>query len=240
MKKKISVIVPCFNEEENLIPLVKRIEKVLQYNKIKGEIILVNDGSTDDTQKIIENLKKKYSDVKAVSHKKNRGIVASWKTGLELSKGDYILIIDADLQYQPDNIPRLYKKITEHNLINKKCIVQGYRKITNKRKTIRYFLSKLLCFILNILFSMNLKDNKSGFLICKRSIFKDILNYKYRYNYFQHFIMVAANKKDYKIIQIPVKFEERCAGKAFISPLPIKFVLKTIVDFPKAYIEFKK
>lgn len=239
MKKTVSIIVPCFNEEENIEPLAGKITEVLDENKIISEVILVDDGSTDGTKRIIKKVMRKYTNIKGISHEKNRGIVAGWKTGLRLSKGDYIVVIDADLQYSPKDIVKLYKMITAPALINKKCVVQGYRENIEKKLFFRYGLSKSLSYILNSLFSMSLKDNKSGFLICKKEAFQDILSYKYKYNYFQHFIMVSAHKKGYKIVQIPVDFAERKKGKPFISSIPLGFIIKTIVDLPKAYIEFK-
>jgi len=239
MKIELSVIAPCLNEAGNITPLVERINKALNKAKITGEIILINDGSSDDTLKVMKKVGAKfnfkYRNVIIIDHKINKGIVESWKSGLNKARGKYVVTIDSDLQYLPEDIPKLYKEIKDSEF----DLVQGYRTKDEERNFIRDFLSISLSFILNKIFSMNLRDIKSGFIIYKRGIFEDILNYKKNYSLFQHFITVAAHWKGYKIKQIPVIFAKRTYGKSFIKAVPVSFIIKLLRDIPKAVFEYR-
>ena len=232
---EVSVIAPCLNEEENIEPLVKRINKALNKARINGEIILINDGSKDDTLSILKKVKSKTKNLIIINHNKNKGIVEAWKSGLRKATGRYVITTDSDLQYLPEDIPRLYKKIKG----SKFDLVQGRREKDEEKNFIRDSLSVSLSFILNRIFSMKLKDIKSGFIIYKRKVFKDILDYKKNYNLFQHFVTVAAHWKGYKIKQIPVKFAKRKHGKSFINAVPVKFIVKILLDIPKAISEYR-
>ncbi|PYQ13041.1 MAG: hypothetical protein DMH00_05095, partial [Acidobacteria bacterium] len=105
----LSVIVPCFNEEKNLPLLVNRTNRALGNAAIPGEVVLVNDGSRDGTGAVIDLLAKQFQNVRAVHHASNRGIVEGWRSGLAASSGEWVLTTDADLQYAPEDIPRLYE-----------------------------------------------------------------------------------------------------------------------------------
>jgi phenylacetate-CoA ligase len=232
---ELSVIVPCYNEEHNIPELVERIQKVFKKRDITGEIILVNDGSQDNTHSVIDAQSKKYNNVIAVHHIQNKGIAEAWKSGLKNSTGELVCIIDADLQYQPEDIYRLYREIKFYNV----DIVQGYRSHIGRLKDSRFILSKGLNFLLNILMDMKAKDNKSGFIICAREVLEDILRYKYKYRYFQTFITVAAKAKGYMIKEIEVLFESRILGKSFMSLFPVKVIFWCLIDIIKAFFEFR-
>lgn len=234
MGVKLSIIVPCYNEEKNLVPLLKRLEDTLKKIGSLYEIILIDDGSQDNTKEVIKRLSKENKNIIPKFHEKNLGIVGAWKTGLQLSSGEYIVTIDADLQYRPEDIELLYKEMENGDF----DLVQGWRAFHVKQNYFRGFLSKYFSLLLNFLFSMNLNDIKSGFIIYKRACFDDILSYKYNYYYFQHFITISAYYKGYKIKQIPITFDKRYYGESFIK-IPLLFSMKALLDLPKALIEFR-
>jgi phenylacetate-CoA ligase len=101
-KIDLSVIAPCFNEEDNVPLLVSRLLAVFHRRDIAGEIVLVNDASTDATGTIIDSLARRHREVLPVHHEKNRGLSAGWDTGLAASNGAYVCFIDADLQNPPE------------------------------------------------------------------------------------------------------------------------------------------
>ena len=103
---KISIIIPCYNEEKTLKIIV---EKVLKFNEISKEIIIVDDCSTDNSKKIIEELKIKYNEIKSIFSDKNTGKGGALKKGFEMAEGDIVLIQDADLEYDPKDYPALVK-----------------------------------------------------------------------------------------------------------------------------------
>lgn len=230
----LSVVVPCFNEEANLANLVQRIHETMTMAGIATEIVLVDDCSRDKTRQIIEGLSRAHPFVVGVFHEKNQGIAGGWRSGLAASHGAAIAIMDADLQYAPEDLPRLYR-IWQRE---KPDVVQGWRIAHNFKATYRYLLSLGFSFMLNKLFGTKLKDIKSGFLCTSREIFKEMLETKYTYVFPQHFIVINAAAKGYSIRQEPVLFWNREAGESFIHS-PFRFGLRSLLDLPHAFVEFR-
>ena len=119
----ISVIVPLFNEEESLPELHAWIQRVMNANGFSYEIIFVNDGSTDNSWGIIEELHRKDEHVHGIKFRRNYGKSPALYCGFKAAKGDVVITMDADLQDSPDEIPRLYQMITE----DKFDLVSGYK-----------------------------------------------------------------------------------------------------------------
>jgi glycosyltransferase involved in cell wall biosynthesis len=109
----LSIVIPLFNEDESLPELTDWIAKVMDRESYTYEIIFVNDGSTDDSWKVIEELHSKNSHVKAISFRKNQGKSAGLNQGFKAASGDVVITMDADLQDSPEEIPELYRMITE-------------------------------------------------------------------------------------------------------------------------------
>jgi phenylacetate-CoA ligase len=232
---ELSVIAPCLNEAHNLPELVERLQKAFSKEHIKGEIVLVNDGSQDNTGPVITALASQYPNLKPCHHEKNQGVVAAWKTGLTASHGEYICLIDADLQYLPEDVRRLYREIKYTHA----DMVQGYRSSIGLLRDSQLLLSKGFNFILNTAFGMHQKDNKSGFVLCRREVLDDVLRFRYKYHYFQSFITVAAKTKGYSIREIETLFQSRLLGKSFMSRFPVKVVFFCIHDVIKAFFEYR-
>ncbi|RKX96329.1 MAG: hypothetical protein DRP84_01430 [Spirochaetes bacterium] len=229
----LSVIVPCYNEEDNIQPFVLKILEVLNQYSIKGEIILINDGSADKTEDIIERLSREFDNVLKINHQVNLGITESWYSGLVKSNGQYVVTIDADFQYNPNDINILYSEIIKGD-----CdLVQGWRREYKDNKAIRKLLSRALSGILNGLFFLKINDIKSGFVIYKRNVFFDILGERKKYFTFQHFFIICAVKKGYVLKQVPIEFSPRLHGKSFIKN-PLFFSCKVILDMPRALLNF--
>lgn len=233
---ELSIIIPCLNEQDNLWELARRILKVFKAKKIIGEIIFINDGSTDSTIEVLREIKQKYKEISLVNNKKNLGIATSCKLGLEKAEGKYVCLIDADLQYQPEDIYRLYREIkwTAADL------VQGARTHIGRQDKLRFFLSVVLNFFLNTLFGMNSKDNKSVFITCRKEVLVDILgtNWRFKYKYFLTYITIVAKTKGYSIREIEVLFEKRMAGESFMEKALLKVIIFVLLDTVKAFIEF--
>ena len=109
----ISVIVPLYNEEESLPELFAWIKRVMEANHFTYEVIFVNDGSTDHSWKVIEKLQKESEAVKGIKFRRNYGKSPALFCGFEKAEGDVVITMDADLQDSPDEIPELYRMITE-------------------------------------------------------------------------------------------------------------------------------
>ena len=119
----ISVIIPLFNEEESLPELHAWIERVMKANDFTYEVIFINDGSTDKSWDVIEQLSKKSENVKGIKFRRNYGKSPALFCGFKQAKGDVVITMDADLQDSPDEIPGLYKMITEDGY----DLVSGYK-----------------------------------------------------------------------------------------------------------------
>ena len=119
----ISVVVPLYNEEESLPELYRWIEKVMKANGFSFEVIFVNDGSTDNSWQVIEDMSKQSENVKGIKFRRNYGKSPALYCGFKEAQGDVVITMDADLQDSPDEIPGLYKMITEDGY----DLVSGYK-----------------------------------------------------------------------------------------------------------------
>ena len=236
MSVELSVVVPCFNEEFNVEELARRVLGVFEVGGFPGELVLVDDGSTDGTRAAIQSLEARYPGVVVGQfHAKNAGIAAGWRTGTAAARGRLVAIIDADLQYQPEDLLRMRRELVEHSL----DIVQGWRSSVGREKDKRYYLSRGLNAMLNATFGMSLKDNKSGFVVCAKEVMEDLLTYKGSYYYWQSFIMVAAHAKGYSYKEIEILFEHRRQGQSFLDKTAYRAVARSFVDLPKAAWEYR-
>ncbi len=246
---ELSVIVPCLNESANLPELVRRMGEVFRVGNflpaadsgagaaqaVRAELILVDDGSTDGSIELMRDLAARHPFVRPQFHPRNRGIAAAWRTGAEAALGQHVCIIDADLQYQPEDILRLRRELLWSN-----CdIVQGFRSAVGREKDPRYYYSRGLNVLLNGLFDMRLADNKSGFVLCSREVFLDLLDYRGHYAYWQTFIMVAAHAKGYTYKEIETLFESRKAGVSFLASHPLRPVVRTLADLGRGFVEYR-
>jgi glycosyltransferase involved in cell wall biosynthesis len=107
----ISVIIPLLNEEESLPELTSWIDSVMQENTFSYEAILIDDGSKDNSWKVIEDLRVQNPNLKGIRFKRNYGKSAALNSGFELASGDVVITMDADLQDSPEEIPGLYRMV---------------------------------------------------------------------------------------------------------------------------------
>lgn len=232
----LSVIAPCFNEELNIPELVRRVLHVFDRADLAGELILVDDGSKDGTRAAIEAQERAHPGrVVGRFHPKNRGMAHAWKTGVAAASAPIVAVIDADLQYQPEDLIRLYNELMEHSI----DVVQGWRSAVGRERGGRYHISRGLNFMLNAAFGMDLQDNKSGFVMCAKEVMEDLLTYDGNYYYWQSFIMVAAHAKGYSYKEVETLFENRRAGQSFLDGNTFKAVTRSFVDLGKATWEYR-
>jgi len=232
----LSIIVPCFNEELNVPELTQRVLHTLDSGKLKGELILVDDGSHDGTARVIREQALKYPDrVQGVFHRGNKGIAAAWRSGTDASRGAAVAVIDADLQYRPEDVLRLHRKLVETSV----DVVQGWRSSVGRDRGTRYWLSRGLNSLLNTAFRMDLQDNKSGFVCCAREVMLDLLTYRGNYAYWQSFILVAAKAKGYSYTEVETLFENRKQGQSFLDGKAFGVSAVALVDIGKAVWEYQ-
>ena len=124
MNMDLSVVIPLYNEEESLPELFAWIQRVMKENGFSYEVIFVNDGSTDRSWNVIEDLAAKHSEAKGIKFRRNYGKSPALYCGFEKAQGEVVITMDADLQDSPDEIPELYRMITEEGY----DLVSGYKK----------------------------------------------------------------------------------------------------------------
>tara|TARA_B110001450_G_C17636976_1_gene487595 strand:- start:114 stop:827 length:714 start_codon:yes stop_codon:yes gene_type:complete len=204
-KKKISIIIPVYNEKKTIEKLLKKIN---QLDDIDKEIIVVNDGSTDGTKIILEKNKKNFSIL--INHKKNLGKGAAIKSAQKLIKGAVVLIQDADLEYDP----RDYYKML--NLINKKNkVVYGSRVLGKNRyltknfsSLSRVFFNHILTIISNILNNQNLTDAHTCYKMFEKKVFLDIKLNEDDFSFCPEITTKIALKK-IDIKEVPIRYNGR-------------------------------
>lgn len=173
---KISILVPVYNEEQTInIVLNTLLTLKLPCNK---EIIVIDDGSTDKTSMYLERLKRKNkSNIKIIRHKVNKGKGKAIQSGIKEATGDYLLIQDADLEYDPSDIEKLLQPVVKKN--NPKLFVSAVygTRFKNKKPLISpiyYIGNKFLTYLTNLLYGTNLSDMETGYKLLPMSFMKSV------------------------------------------------------------------
>ncbi|HSW47133.1 MAG TPA: glycosyltransferase family 2 protein [Phycisphaerae bacterium] len=218
----LSVIAPCYNEEGNIDRLAERTLTTFDAMSVDGEILLVDDGSRDATWERISARVKGDERVRGLRHEVNRGMEEAWRTGLNAARGRCACLIDADLQNRPEDIAELYGAF----LHGQGDVIQAVRHAVKAARH-RCFFTRGLNFVLNCVFGMNARDNKSGFLLCRREVLADILRHRFGYRYYQSFIGAAAHVRGYRLGEVDTVFEPRQAGRSFLDR-PIRVSLRIL------------
>ncbi len=176
MAQVLSIIIPVYNEENTITDILESVRKVDLYNNIEKEIILVNDASTDGTDEVIRNYVNANSSlgIAYYTHEKNKGKGAALHTGIAKAKGDFIIIQDADLEYDPNEYNRLLKPITDGHA----DVVYGSRfKGSNPHRILFFWHSignGVLTFMSNMFTNLNLTDMETCYKIFRSDILKSL------------------------------------------------------------------
>ncbi len=198
---KLSIIIPTYNERKTILEILNRINKV-KLNKIEKEIIIVDDFSTDGTRDIL----KKTKDCKIFFHEKNKGKGSAIRTGLKHSTGGIILIQDADLEYNPNDYPKLIGPI-----LNKKSKVVYGSRFSKKHKAkykVYYLGNIILSLITRVLYLRKITDMETCYKVFRKDVIKSIRLKAKRFD-FEPEITAKLIKKGYKIIEVPIGYKCR-------------------------------
>lgn len=204
---KLSIIIPVFNEEKTIGQVLQKISQIKL--PLSKEIIVVSDGSTDGTDSIVE----KKKNIKFLRHKKNLGKGAAIRTGIKYATGDFIVIQDADLEYDPKNYTELIKPVTEDSA----SVVYGTRlknyplNFWGSRKTVlplHLIANKGLTMLTNFLYGAALSDMETGHKLFRKDILKKISIEASRFD-FEPEITVKILKLKIPIVEVPIKVKPR-------------------------------
>ncbi len=201
---KLSVILPVFNEEGNLLPLYRKLVKVLKQHRYSYEIIFIDDGSTDNSYNILKKIylqDKKH--VKVIKFRKNYGQTASINSGFKYSNGDILITMDSDLQNDPSDIPKLLNKLKEGY-----DVVSGWR-YNRKDGFSKKVMSRFSNWLHRKLTGLNIHDSGCTLKAYKREVIKDLELYGEIHRY----IPALTYWKGFKIAEVKVRHHPRIYGK---------------------------
>lgn len=200
----LSIIIPFHNEEENLPILYRELKNVLKSEKLDYEIVFIDDGSEDESEKVVLNLKKKDQSIIFVQHQRRLGKGQALATGVKNSRGDILVFMDSDLQDNPAEIPNFLRKIEGgYDLVN------GVR-LERKHNVFLKLHSYLGNLFVRALSNSPFHDINCGFKILKRKILDDMVLYGNNFR----FLPLAAYYKGYRVTEIGVNHRMRMFGKA--------------------------
>ena len=166
----ISIIVPLFNEAESLPHLYEWIARVMKENKFSYELIFVNDGSSDESWKVIQSLREQSEAIRGICFRRNYGKSAALYCGFKAAKGDVVITMDADLQDSPDEIPELYRMITEEGY----DLVSGWKQKRYDNTLTKNLPSKLFNATARWVTGIQLHDMNCGLKAYRKEVVKNI------------------------------------------------------------------
>jgi glycosyltransferase involved in cell wall biosynthesis len=199
---KLSVIIPVYNEVESIREIVKRVKKT----KLAWEIILVDDGSRDGTRDLLKEMDGK-DNVCVIFHEKNQGKGAAVRTGFDASRGDVLLIQDADLEYDPRDYPNLLKPL-EEGIAD---VVYGSRFLGGPRRVVMFWhmvANQMLTFMTNVLYNTILSDMETGYKVFRRKVIDGMKLRSKRFDFEPEFTAKVLKRK-YRIFEVPITFNPR-------------------------------
>ena len=203
--KDLSIVISLFNEEESLPELISWIEKVAAAQQYRYEIILVDDGSTDASWKTIKEHAEKNPGVKGISFRRNYGKSAALYHGFKAAEGRVVITMDADLQDSPDEIPELYRMVTEEGW----DIVSGWKKQRFDNKLTKNLPSKLYNATARKITGIKLHDMNCGLKAYRNEVVKNIEVYGEMHRYIPY---LAKNAGFNRITEKPVQHQKRKYG----------------------------
>jgi len=200
---KLSVVIPVYNEKNTIEQLVNLVRSV---DGVDLEIVIVDDASSDGSVEILKNLEKKYPDMKVIYKTANKGKGDTLKVGFAHTSGDYVIVQDADLEYDPQDYKKLLRTLEENNadVVYGSRFSGSYEKMT----TLHYFGNKILTLATNILFGVRLTDMETCYKLMPGDFVRK-LNIKSEGFEFEPEITAKILKSGLRIKEVPINYKGR-------------------------------
>jgi len=234
---ELALVIPCYNEEESLPPLWQAIHDTMEPLDRSYEILLIDDGSTDDSQRVMRELRANDPHVRIIALKKNSGLSAALLAGFESARGEIIITLDADLQNDPADIPALLSYLPEYDM------VFGWRQ-KRQDNLIRILSTWIANSVRNYLTGETIPDIACTLKAFKRSCIRSIKMYKGMHR----FLPTLFKIEGFKTIQVPVRHHPRRYGQAkygvwnrigvaLVDCLVVRWMIRRSIHFEKEEIE---
>lgn len=226
--KKLSIIIPAFNEEKTIVQVLEKVSELELLNNIEKEIIIVNDCSTDSTFQVIENFitNNKQKSISSFHHLRNKGKGVAIHTGIANVTGDYVLIQDADLELNPAEINDLLNEV----IINDSKVVYGSRFLVDNYEKTNYFWhilgNKFLTKLTNLFSGLQLTDMMTCYKLIPADILLSLKLKESRFGFEPEVTMKLAKMKGLKIKEVPISYIARSQNEG--KKIKIKDGLRVI------------
>ena len=203
-KPDVSVIVPCYNEQDNIENCVNQIDEAFRPSEVLHEILLVNDGSTDETLKRARSLGESHSSVRVIDLRRNCGKAVALKEGVRRARGDLVAFFDADLQYTPRDLVRMVSRLNNGiDFVNGSRDYNGYG-------TSRTAFSRLYNRVVRSLFRIDLRDSNCGIKVLK----KEVVDGGSIFNHGLPLVVPLLKLRGFESTEFPVTLHERKNGES--------------------------
>jgi dolichol-phosphate mannosyltransferase len=228
----ISVIIPAYNEEQNIAPLTDRLAKVFEPMGRPFEVVMVDDGSVDRTLKFLEQHKQSKPWLRVIALKNHRGQTCAMAAGFEAARGVVVATLDADLQNDPSEIPRLMEMLSED------CdAVVGWR-VKRQDPWLRRVSTRIANWVRNGLSGESIHDSACSLKVYKRECLDGLTLYEGMHR----FMPTLVKMRGFKVIEVPVSHHPRHAGKAkygvlnrvfraFVDLLVVRWMKKRFINY---------
>lgn len=254
MSHKLSVVIPCYNEEKTLEACVNKVRQIAS-DTLQLELIIINDASSDNSLQIARGLSETHTNITVLNHEKNQGKGAALRTGFKHATGDFVIVQDADLEYDPTEIPTLLQPLIE----DKAEVVLGSRFLSGGPHRVIYFWHSLgnrfLTLLSNMFTDLNLTDMETCYKVFKREVIQSIEIKENRFGFEPEIIAKIAQKR-VRVFEMGISYYGRtyAEGKkigwkdgmralycifrynAHKAPLPIQFIIYLFIGTTSALV----
>jgi len=218
---RVSVLIPAYNEEGNVTLVIDKVAKAFEARGVDGEVVLVDDGSTDGTSHEAAVCAARYPFIKVVSHRRNLGLTEALRTGFRHVSGEIIILLPGDLESDPEeDIPKLLDKLAEGY-----DVVAGWRQGRRDHKIVA---SKIYNFVSRLLFNVQAHD-----MNWVKAFRREVIEGLYLRSDWHRFILMIAASQGYKIGEVPTNYYPRRQGKSKygLGRIPVSFLDVLVVKF---------
>lgn len=218
----LSIVIPVFNEHENIDLIVKELKDTIAGWKFRTEVVMVNDGSSDNSWELMQKAAAKEPFIRIVNHDRNRGFGAALKTGYSNARGRVVATMDADLTQDPRQIASFMEAMDKGA-----DIVIGSRYVSGGRMVDvaahRRFVSAMGRLFVKLLFNLPVKDATNGFRAVRRQVVQSIPLQSDSFNILPEMVVKAA-RRGYKITEVPMILTKRKFGTSKMNPMKDYFL----------------